>query len=93
MTKAPRLNIHPRAIRLVRILARGEREFYELHPRDKEILFQTIQNGFSPDDIIPERDLRIYEARRELQHSENRLEQIKSATKVKIYETRKELGV
>jgi len=93
MTKAPRLNIHPRAVRLVRILSRGSREFYELHPRDKEILFQTVQNGFSTDDIIPERDLQIYEARRTMELSDSRIEKIKSAATVKLYETRKELGV
>lgn len=93
MGKALRLNLHPRVVTLVGILARNERTFTELHPRDKEILFQTIQSGFNPQDLIQPQELRIYEAQRELEQSEDRLEQIAAAARLKVYETRKNLGV
>ena len=93
MGKALRLNLHPRAVTLVGIIARGERSFTELHPRDKEILFQTIQNGFDPQDLIPEQELRIYEAQRQLEQSEGRLEEIAAAARLKIYETRENLRI
>lgn len=39
MGQALRLNVHPRAIKLAKILERGERSFDELHIRDKMILY------------------------------------------------------
>lgn len=41
MGKALRLNVHPRAVTLAKILNRGERSFNELHPRDRMILLET----------------------------------------------------
>jgi hypothetical protein len=39
MSKAVRLNVHPRVITLAKILDRGERSFNELHMRDRMLLY------------------------------------------------------
>lgn len=41
MGKALRLDVHPRAITLAKILERGERSFNELHMRDKMLLYDS----------------------------------------------------
>ena len=41
MGKALRLSCHPRAIKVAKMIERGERSFDELHIRDKMVLYDT----------------------------------------------------
>lgn len=41
MTKALRLSLHPRALKVAKMIERGERTFDELHIRDKAVLYDT----------------------------------------------------
>jgi len=69
MGKALRINVHPRAITLAGILERGEREFKDLHPRDKEILLRTDANL---DGLVDPEQLAKYQLRKEIEQTDSK---------------------
>jgi|APHM01.1.fsa_nt_gi hypothetical protein len=54
MTKALRLNVHPRVITLGHILERGERSFNELHLRDRMLLHES---SVSLDGLVTDKEM------------------------------------
>jgi len=75
MAKSLRLSVGPRALTLGRILMRGEREFKDLHPRDKEILMRA---NVSLKGLVPQEQIEAYRMARQLQGREGTIPQIKA---------------
>ena len=90
MTKSLRLNLHPRELTLAEILQRGERSFSELHPRDKEIIFQS---DFNWDGLVSEDELMVYELQRKLDSTDSKKEAIMTQLKLKYSNAKRNLKI
>lgn len=79
MGKSLRLNVHPRVIRVGKMIERGNREFRELSDRDKELLLQADVDigGLVPKDQIVE-----YRLQKKLEDSDSSVE--KAVVKAKF---------
>ena len=93
MGKALRIDVHPRAIQLAELIDSGFRDFDDLHPRDKEILFQTHNNGIDISSLVSQEELRVYELERKTQTADSTAEKIAATIGLRIHDTRKRLGV
>jgi len=69
MTKALRIDVHPRVIKLAEMIDMGHREFSELHVRDKELL---VQSEVDITDLVPLEQLTRYKLKRELDSTDSK---------------------
>lgn len=69
--KSLRINVHPRVITLGRILQRGNKEFSELHPRDKKLL---LSSPVSLRGLVPEEELERERMKIQLEESNSIIE-------------------
>lgn len=79
--KALRLDLHPRVLQLAEILDRGDRTFEELHPRDKELLYQTTLDTSG---LVDEKEMRRYELERRAELSDSKLRQIVARGRLRL---------
>lgn len=90
MGKALRLNLHPRALTLAKILERGERTFDELHIRDKMILYDCPYNL---DGLVTTEELLRFKIE-VAQHKEAPVrERIKRHAALKVHNGKQKLGI
>ena len=70
MGKALRINVHPRVITLGKMLERGERDFEELHPRDKELLLRSDVNL---DGLVDPQQVAKYQLKKEMDSTDSKI--------------------
>jgi len=81
MGKALRINVHPRVVTLAEILGRGERDFEELHPRDKELL---VQSDVELSDMVPPEQIARYELEKKIDSTDSRLKKAVLTTRLAL---------
>jgi hypothetical protein len=67
MGKAIRLDLNKRTLRVYDMLANGNKDFHDLHVRDKELIFRC---RFDTSDVLSPEEKAAYEVEREMRLKE-----------------------